>query len=414
MEEHVFATSLDEPDIPLDMVKINEKDKGYGELTVSIPKDYKSIYYKISNRRDNLFGDSPLMVIDDRANGNIYFGDIHAKTRQTDGIKTADEYYYHARYTALLDFAAIADHNSSECSFIEGPFNTALTEDQFKINKQSTEKNNIDGEFATIHCFEQTDLLNQTGHRNVYFRGMAPEIFTGKTLEELYHYVDKHDVMIIPHHHIIWNTKVNLDRKEYARVIEIYSMHCTSEVKGSIFSNGLHDKSKAETGQSAREILNMGYKVGFIAASDNHNGAPGLSAKPSRFVNLTYNGGLAAVWAPKLQREAIYDGMYNRHCYATTGTRIYLNVIADNTPMGGIVKGVSSVNLYIKTAGTAPIAKVELISNKGVSLLYSYKNNAREYTTDYKLDVANDLKWAYVKVTQIDRNMAFASPIFFE
>lgn len=110
----------------------------------------------------------------------------------------------------------------------------------------------------------------------------------------------------------------------------------------------------------------------------------------------------------------IDDGMYNKHCYANTGTRIYLNVIADNTPMGGIVKGLNSVNLYIKTAGTAPIAKVELISNKGVSLLYSYKNNAREYTTDYKLEVANDLKWAYIRVTQIDRNMAFVSPIFFD
>jgi hypothetical protein len=120
---------------------------------------------------------------------------------------------------------------------------------------------------------------------------------------------------------------VHLGNPRYERLVEMYSMHGTSETRGTPLSN------KVEDGVSARELLAAGHRVGFIAASDNHNGAPGLSARSSRFTNLVYSGGLAAVWAAELTREAVFDALYARRCYGTTGARILLDFRLNGEPI---------------------------------------------------------------------------------
>ena len=236
-------------------------------------------------------------------------------------------------------------------------------------------------------------------------------LFKGQTLQELYDFLSGYDALIIPHHHVIWNTQVHLDNTEFSRVIEMYSMHCSSEIKGSPLNNWRNWASKSETGISAREILNQGHRMGFIAASDNHNGAPGLSARPSRFTNLAYRGGLAAVSAPSLTREGIFDGLYARRCYATTGARIYLRFQINDQEMGSEVPAGDGLSYRIVVAGTESISSVEFITNLGESRVFEYTG------TDYvelsaEVPADAELKWMYVRVTQTDRHMAWSSPIW--
>lgn len=408
----VFAAAVDDPYTPVASAHIEAEDKGLARLKVRVPDDAKTFRVTVSNRKDNLYGLGPVTLVSPDAM-KVYFGDIHAKTVLTDGLKTPMEYFEHARDVALTDFGAIADHNCTEVSRAEGPFATQMSDEAFAQIQAACEAFNEPGRFATIQGFEQNDIADHPGHRNIYYRGICPGLFRGKTLEELYAFVEGHEALIIPHHTIIWSTRVHLNKPEYEPLVEMYSTHCSSEVKGSPINNYETTANKAESGQSAREILTLGHRVGFIAASDNHNGAPGLSAQPSRFTNLTYRGGLAAVIAPELTREAVFDALKNRRCYATSGARIYLDFRLNESIMGTEIKAElgSSLPYQITVAGTDRISRVELIVNGVEETIWTYDG------TDYvKLHGSRkferETNWVYVRVTQIDRNMAWSSPIW--
>ena len=412
-EGDVFAAAPDDPFLPLASTTLTPEDQGTTTLQVAVPDRATHVRLIVSNRKDNLRGVSPVVVVDDRPETmNVYFGDIHAHTMLSDGQKTPTEFFEHARDVALIDFAAIADHNCSEASRLEGPFRPQMSDEAYAQIQEACEAMNQPGRFATIQGFEQNRIVKQPGHRNVYFRGTCPGLFRGETLDDLYAYLEGHQALVIPHHHIIWGTRVHLDNPRYERLVEMYSMHCSSEVRGSPINNHATTTSKRETGMSAREILDLGHRVGFIAASDNHNGAPGLSARPSRFTNIPYRGGLAAVLAPKLTRAAVFDALYNRRCYATTGARTYLDFRLAGHLMGSEIKSAAGATLpyEIAVGGTDSIARIELIQNNRRATVWSH--DGRDFVRLEGELVIDRSCWTYVRVTQTDRNMAWSSPIW--
>jgi len=409
----VFAAAPGEPFVPIASTRLEAADHGLVQLRVPVPSDADHFHVTVSNRKDLLRGRTPTIVVDDRPETmNVFFGDIHAHTMQSDGLKTPTEFFEHARDVALIDFAAITDHNCVEASRIEGPFRPQMSDDAYARIQEACEAANEPGRFATLQAFEQNRLAGHPGHRNVYFRATCPGLFRGETLEDLYAYLEGHRALVIPHHHIIWGTRPHLDNPEYERVIEMYSMHCSSEVRGSPINNYATTKSKRESGVSAREILDAGHRVGFIAASDNHNGGPGLSARPSRFTNIPYQGGLAGVLASELTREAVFDALYARRCYATTGVRIYLDFRLEGKLMGselGARRG-ASLGYKIVVGGTDRIARIELIQNSRRGTVWTY--DGRDFVRiGGELEFAES-GWTYVRVTQADRNMAWSSPIW--
>ena len=409
----VFAASPRDPYAPIATATLGTKDNGHVALDVPVPSDSNHMQVIVSDRKDKLRGVSPMTVIDDRPGTlNVYFGDIHAHSMLSDGQKTPRALLEHARDVALIDFAAITDHNCVEASRLEGPFRMQMSDEAYAQIQAACEALNEPGRFVTLQAFEQNRIAKQPGHRNVYFRGIAPGLFRGETLPELYAYLEGHEALVIPHHHIIWRTRPHLANTKYERLIEMYSMHCSSEIKGSPINNYATTTSKGETGVSAREILSQGHRVGFIAASDNHNGAPGLSARPSRFTNIPYRGGLAAVLAPELTREAVFDALYQRRCYATSGARIYLDFRLNEQLMGSELKVPrgSSLPYEIVVAGTDSIARIELIRNCQEGTVWTHDGRclARlngELTFDESC-------WIYVRVTQTDRFLAWSSPIW--
>jgi hypothetical protein len=405
-EGEVFAASHDDPFKPLARLSLSAADNGHGELAVPVPTGVRNVRIAVSDCKDRLRGFSPLMVVTPLdASERVFFGDIHAKTELTDGLKTPRGYYAHARDVALNDFSAITDHNSSAASRAEGPFVHGLSDDAFAAIQAATEDFNAPGRFVTLQGFEQDFIEGYRGHRNLYFRGRCPGLFRGRTLADLYDYLEGHRALVIPHHHMICAATVHLGNPRYERLVEMYSMHGTSETRGTPLSN------KVEDGVSARELLAAGHRVGFIAASDNHNGAPGLSARSSRFTNLVYSGGLAAVWAAELTREAVFDALYARRCYGTTGARILLDFRLNGEPMGSelrLARG-QAAPCTILAAGTDHIVRVELIRNGTEELLWNGAEDLVRLDRDLRFDGP---EWLYVRVTQADRQMAWSSPIW--
>ena len=412
-EGEVFVAAADDPFTPIASTVLSPENRGHVKLEVPVPQGKDHFHVTVSNRKDLLRGETAATVLDAGADTlGVYFGDIHAKTMLSDGLKTPSEFFEHARDVALLDFAAVADHNHAEASRLEGPFVSQMADEAYAQTQKACEAMNEAGRFVTIQGFEQNSIQGHPGHRNVYFRDVCPGLFRGRTLDELYAYLKGHKALVIPHHHLIWGCRPHLDNPEYERIIEMYSMHCSSEVRGTPINDGATTASKRESGVSAREILDRGHRVGFIAASDNHNGAPGLSGRPSRFTNIPYQGGLAAVLAPELSRQSVFDAMYQRRCYATTGARIYLDFRLDGRLMGSelrVARG-SKLPLDVVISGTDRIAGIELIQagREGTVWRHDGKCFVRLHG-ELSFDKST---WTYVRVTQTDRQMAWSSPIW--
>lgn len=412
-EGEIFVAAADDPFTPIASTSLSPENRGHVKLRVPVPEGVDHFPIIVSNRKDLLRGETAVTVLEAGPEPlNVYFGDVHAHTMLSDGLKTPMGFFEHARDVALIDFAAVADHNHAEASRLEGPFVTQMADETYAQTQKACEALNEPGRFVTIQGFEQNSIQGHPGHRNVYFRNVCPGLFRGKTLDDLYAYLKGHKALVVPHHHLIWGCRPHLANPEYERIIEMYSMHCSSEVKGTPINDAPTTASKRETGVSAREILDRGHRVGFIAASDNHNGAPGLSARPSRFTNIPYRGGLAAVLAPELTREAVFDAMYERRCYATTGARIYLDFRLDGRLMGSELRVARGCKLPydVVISGTDRIASIEFIQSKREGTVWTY--DGKGFVRLHGELSFDKSCWTYVRVTQTDRQMAWSSPIW--
>jgi len=117
------------------------------------------------------------------------------------------------------------------------------------------------------------------------------------------------------------------------------------------------------------EALAKNMKVGVVANSDGHDGRVGSSYPGlSEFNNY---GGLTCILADKLTRKSIFEALQNRHCYATTGARIFIDqklIVADQRFLMGdeIMTDGKSAELQLKTVGTSGIEKIEVFDGKKV------------------------------------------------
>lgn len=335
----------------------------------------------------------------------IYFGDIHAHTSVSDGLGTPDEYYDHSRHIAHTDFSAIVDHNHRECGSVERPWQEKMSPKQWLQIKEATRKWNDPGSFVTLLGMEEPMAVGAFGHRNIYYLSDDAPLFKGVGLKELNKFLKGKDALVIPHHTLELCRWVD-HNPELTSLIEIYSMWGSSEERES----SLWTKDDRR-GLSVGEILNKGVCLGFIAGSDNHHGAPALSAAPSRFANLHYPGGIAAVYAPKLTREEIFKALKERRCYATSGERIIVEFYVNGAMMGTKIKADSNRHLEAKIIGTDRLRSVEVIKNGCIWAIHEAHGDAETlFWEDKKKE--REVDYYYLRVIQADGARAWSSPIY--
>jgi hypothetical protein len=109
------------------------------------------------------------------------------------------------------------------------------------------------------------------------------------------------------------------------------------------------------------EALRRGYRMGVIAGSDGVDGRPGNS-HPGHLAVRNVRGGLTAIAAPALTREAIWQALKSRHCYATTGERILLEFGCGSARMGDAIVAppdFAQSGFEVRIEGTAPLECVD-------------------------------------------------------
>jgi len=352
---------------------------------------------------------NPIKVVDEKPECSIYWGDIHGHSDLSlCGSRPRKQCYSYARDEVGLDIAAMTDH---EAAYDPEMWNkTCATAEEFYRP----------GVFVTIVGFEWTSKVY--GHRNVYFPDARPSglpygypkypeeewkhVHWTMTPDELYRSLGSTDCLIIPHHSLAVMDWDYFDERE--RLVEVYSGWGRSEFVGNTYWE------HRTAGGGVQAALALGHRYGLIGGSDDHTGGPGRCRSWPEGLNIGHRSGLMAVLAPELTREAIYDALVARRCYATTGERMYLDFRIDGSLMGSEITVDGEVSIHAEVAGTDRIRLVEVLKNNEV--IHSVEGNSERNEFDLtdlpggKGHSGED--WYYLRVTQHDGNMAWSSPIW--
>jgi hypothetical protein len=355
---------------------------------------------------------NPVEVIEDPIDEQIYWGDLHAQSKYhgpgASSVGMPDELYRYAREITHLDFLAITD-------------DVAPLSEGWKELQEAAISHYAPGKFVTFKAFEWCS--KRYGHRNTIFADVEVEdnysrqLFDG-TIEDFWDFFREKKVLIIPHHTFLW-TNWDFYDSDLEPVVEIHSCWGTSEYPG----NPGWDHS-IKPGGGVQAALGRGYRLGIMASSDTCAGLPGRSvANAERWNFHKEKGGLTAVYAPELTREAIFEALYRRRSYATTGARIILDFSLNHYPMGSeyILLGDSPINIRIKALGTDLIKTVTIVRNNIDLKTFEIRDDAAEisYQDDqdlisetFKDDQGQLFVFYYIRLTQYDGEIAWSSPIW--
>ena len=303
--------------------------RGYG--TVSFTPRRAGLIRVEADTRDGLLQavGNPMQVFDEAPADRLYWGDLHSHTRHSyDAVGVGDAAFEYARYVSGLDFYAVTDHLGARRD-AEG-LTRGFGPWAWEKYTAATDAYNDPGTFATLHAWE-SGFGAPYGHHNVFFRGQPPGPLAMPSLPELWSALEAGQALTIPHHTGKFPIGVTSDAHdpELRRNFEIYSGHGLSEAynpkhplapENVVFTNS---SISAYPGLSAQDAWIDGLMLSAIGSSDDHRSQPGQP-----------HFGLAAVRATALTREAIFDGLYQRRTYATTGARILLDFRVNDAPMG--------------------------------------------------------------------------------
>ncbi|MFH1740707.1 MAG: CehA/McbA family metallohydrolase, partial [bacterium] len=358
---------------------------------------------------------------------NVYFGDIHNHSGQvTDEIRNRgcgmgswEDNYLYAKGPGGLDFYSLTDHERQIHPDNPGKY--------FGL----ADRHNEDGRFVCLPGYEFTSQCY--GHRNVYFKGaggivvnsnreggnptLDPKLST--TLDELWNALEKHGVpfITVPHHPSATSHPCSLGfyNRKYDRLIEVYSCWGSSEYYGD-FPRGVSDRYRT---LNVRDALSRGFRTGLIASADGHDAHPGnaQSALVKHHHQFHFLGsGRAVVLAPELTRQAVFDALYERRCYATTGVPILLGFTVNEKLMG--------MELPTLRQNERPQLKLTCEGSNGIDHIRIIKNGRVAHTAFCHGEFAYDMEWEdidynsshsnyyYVRVVQVDRESAWSSPIW--
>ena len=270
----------------------------------------------------------------------LFWGDIHGQTGETVGTGSVASYFPGARDQALLDFAAHAANDFQ------------VTAGHYAEIQRMVKQHNTPGSFVTFLGFEWSGNTPGGGDHNVYFlhddepihrsshwqledwSDAAEDRYPITAIYDEYH--GRSDVIVIPH---IGGRRASLDYHDDSLTpfIEINSVHGRFE-------------------WFARDAMERGLRVGFVANSDDHTGRIGTAFPTERH---RVRGGLMGVWALELSRESLWEAFRARRVYGTSGERIALQFSADGHPMGSAYVAQSPPTLRVAASGTAGIDRVE-------------------------------------------------------
>ncbi|MGC8908674.1 MAG: hypothetical protein ACP5M0_14715 [Desulfomonilaceae bacterium] len=345
---------------------------------------------------------NPTLVSADLIDGkyDILWADIHGHSQLSDGRGTPEQYYAYARDVAGLDVASLTDH-----SFM-------LTDEEWSHIKKVNNVFNSSGTFVTLHGFEWSGYTENGGDHNIYFlNDDAPicrdrsyfdyrnrEIYQGPTqgvnhIEDVFIWLQRQGLakkaIVVPH----WGGRAAnpaWHNPQFQRLVEVFSEHRRSE-------------------DWAASFMKKGYRLGVTGSGDGHYGKPGNGYLAPLREGSKIGMGLTAIYG-KRNRRSVFQALYNRRTYATTGDRILIIQAINNQPPGSEVKTTEDSVLRLEAHGTSPIKSIEILRNG--SMFRELHPLKLDVSLSERLPVPNEGRTDYyqVRVLQENNEAAITSP----
>jgi hypothetical protein len=353
-------------------VTISEADSGKKEIPIVFHEE--GIYKftgRVSGSNLPVYGGNPIWVCD-TLGAALYFGDIHSHGAASRDALGRDRYKY-ARYGRGLDFFSSADHADHDRTTF------GIRADRWMEQMLEVLQYHEPGVFVSFLGLENSYNFPM-GHYTVLFNFKDEDIFSlpnwskafYPTIQSLWQAADDEGFQILtnPHHtgkifnrNLEGGNCVNCNsfggiyaNKEKKRMIEVYSQHGQSErydptgnlsyeTRGNLLSS-------ANGPYYAQNAWAIGERLGTIAGTDNHFGHPGSNPQ-----------GIAAVWADGLNRDSIFQALYDRSFYGTTGERIILHFTVNNQRQGReiVIKPWEKAHLHVLAVGTDDLEYAEVL-----------------------------------------------------
>ncbi|GEM_PF-1635407 len=367
---------------------------------------------------------------------NVCFGEIHWHTDlSSDGKRPLKDALRSAKEELCLDFAGPGDH-----IWLGGVFGENATP---QMQAEDLRDADEPGHFAVIPGAE---LSCRVGHANFYCDSIERYLELCSTLpkaripseEEVatqygWHLLTESLIpgktALIPHH---TNTN-SYDREKvvnpengrpfwsamtFPRGEELPHVRCMEiyQSRGSFEAEEPDPDWRIACGgygASARSALMKGYRIGFTGGTDNHVGWP------SRNQHGGEMDGLTAVICDSIDTASVWQALYDRRCYASTGARIVCDVTLNGAPIGSELSlpWNASREMKIRIHGTAPLERVEVISAGVVLDTIPVQAGSPDLVTTWEdLRPGRPLHdvYYYLRIRQEDGNLAWLSPFWLD
>lgn len=344
----------------------------------------------------------------------VFFGDLHVHSGSIDypeqpggcGMGTPEENYRYARDVSNLDFFALSEHDW------QMPGGRG-----WELRQELAERFNQGERFVTLlsyewgRCYGQRCVCYESGDAPLYssLEGVTKPTDLWDRLRRL-----PGRAITIPHHPA-W-TKSPLDLNYYDpqfdRLIEVYSCWGNFEYDGAV-EPGSFDRFE---GRCLRDVLGLGYRMGVVASSDGHDGhagdAQGMRSKHPQLYHYL-GSGRVAVLAEELTRQSVFDALYCRRTYGTTGEPIAMDFRVNGVIMGGeIPEGdlKEAPEICVEATGTTRLVRIVIIRDGRVAHVRMCDSpSERVVWRDQEYGSAG---YYYARIEQEDGEMAWSSPVW--
>ena len=307
---------------------------------------------------------------------NLYSGELHGHTFDSDGKGTIEEAYAYARDVAKLDFFSITDHSN----YFKG--------DTYQVTHvNNADSYNVPGEFVALYGFEQTySAATYYGHLNTINYG---SFTTRSTLLEDYYTAmtsGENAIVMFNHPGYRWGNFCEYEfwSEEFDKVVNL------SEIKGKSYD--------VEYALS----LTKGWHLSPVYNEDNHQ---------MKWGNVSEYCGYAL--APSLTRQNIVEAFQKNRTYTTTDKTLKIYYKINDEWMGARLNSPDKLKVSITLSTEKPIGlgKVSLIAEDNIVVASQNLGRTKKYTWEFELDP--DYDYYYVKVAN-DSTWCVTAPIWIE
>jgi 2',3'-cyclic-nucleotide 2'-phosphodiesterase (5'-nucleotidase family)/DNA/RNA endonuclease YhcR with UshA esterase domain len=352
--------------------------------------------------------------------GQHYYGTTHNHTNIShdatgtpeDALKAGQKYNY--------DWFAFSDHSHDIDPTLLGQDTVERDGKQertggadWQLTKDLATQYTKDGEYVVFPAFEMTSTT--WGHSNIFGtsnfidRNINNRMY--QDLNNYYAWVMTYDDIVGQFNHPDMSSNAFNNFKPYNQGAD--KLFTMLEV-----GNGSGHYAYANAEKKYFSVLDLGWHIAPTYGEDNHDGTWGQTRARTVIV------------AEDLSQESLLHSMRNMRVYMVEDTNFKLDVLANGYYMGSTV---DSKALNFNISGNDPvaedrsmpdysylaadyksddrIAKVELISNGG-KVVDSITPMTKDFTWNPTYTVTGGQQWFVVKVTQMDGEQMYSSPIW--